>query len=94
MSFRVGHIELAHLVSWAKAEHHTSEEVSCEYLVMEYIPGSTLRDTMPEDGFHPDDNAMGNWLTQYFLPVLEGVQAMHELGIVHRDLQFHERLRK
>jgi len=58
-----------------------------EYIVMEHISGGTLRDTMPENGFYPDEDATRTWLRDYFLPVLEGVRAIHEAGIVHRDLK-------
>jgi len=63
------------------------EDSSIEYIVMEYIPGATLRFTMSEEGFHPDQEIIKNWLEDYFLPVLDGVQAMNELGMVHRDLK-------
>lgn len=63
------------------------EETSLEYIVMEYIPGATLRSTMSEEGFHPDEDRIREWLTSYFLPFLDGVQALHDLGIVHRDLK-------
>jgi serine/threonine protein kinase len=62
-------------------------ETPVEYIAMEYIPGATLRATMSEEGFYPDDDRMKTWLTDYFLPVLDGVQAMHALGMVHRDLK-------
>jgi serine/threonine-protein kinase len=63
------------------------EDYSIEYIVMEYIPGATLRFTMSEEGFHPEQETIKGWLEDYFLPVLDGVQAMHELGMVHRDLK-------
>ena len=63
------------------------EEISLEYIAMEYIPGNTLRAVMSEDGFYPDEAATRDWLIAYFLPVLDGVRAMHELEIVHRDLK-------
>ncbi len=63
------------------------EDSSIEYIVMEYIPGATLRFTMSEEGFHPEQETIKGWLEGYFLPVLDGVQAMHELGMVHRDLK-------
>jgi serine/threonine protein kinase len=85
---RIRHPNVVQIFDYGSASvRREGEEVPFEYLVMEYIPGSTLRDAMPEEGFHPDDNAMRGWLTEYFPPVLEGVRAMHDLGIVHRDLK-------
>lgn len=66
---------------------HDDEDLPIEYLVMEYVPGSTLRHTMSEEGFHPDEDRMREWISTYFLPFLDGVQALHEVGIVHRDLK-------
>ncbi len=63
------------------------EDVAIEYIAMEYIPGNTLRSTMSEEGFYPDEDATKAWLVNYFLPVLGGVQAMHSVRIVHRDLK-------
>jgi serine/threonine-protein kinase len=63
------------------------EELVVEYIAMEYIPGATLRFTMSEEGFSPEEDDLKTWLIDYFLPVLDGVQAMHNLGIVHRDLK-------
>jgi serine/threonine-protein kinase len=63
------------------------EDSSIEYIVMDYIPGATLRFTMSEEGFHPDQETIKDWLEDYFLPVLDGVQAIHDLDMVHRDLK-------
>ena len=63
------------------------EDSSIEYIAMEYIPGATLRFTMSEEGFHPDQEIIKDWLEEHFLPMLDGVEAMHELGMVHRDLK-------
>ncbi|UCF02675.1 MAG: SUMF1/EgtB/PvdO family nonheme iron enzyme [Deltaproteobacteria bacterium] len=63
------------------------KDSSIEYIVMEYIPGATLRFTMSEEGFHPDQETIKDWLEDYFLPVLDGVQAIHDLDMVHRDLK-------
>jgi serine/threonine protein kinase len=63
------------------------EEAPIEYIAMEYIPGGTLRSTMSEEGFCPDEEILKEWLSTYFLPVLDGVQVLHDAGMVHRDLK-------
>jgi serine/threonine-protein kinase len=62
-------------------------EVTVQYLVMEYISGLTLRGTMTAEGFANNEDALINWIRQYFLPTLDGIAAVHELGIVHRDIK-------
>jgi serine/threonine protein kinase len=63
------------------------ETLSVEYIAMEYIPGGTLRSTMSEEGFYPEEHLVKDWLMKYFLPVLEGVRVLHSVGIIHRDLK-------
>ncbi len=63
------------------------EEIQVEYIVMEYVRGTTLRSTMSAEGFYPDEDRTRDWLATYFLPVLSGVSALHGLGIIHRDLK-------
>jgi serine/threonine-protein kinase len=58
-----------------------------EFIAMEYIPGDTLRFTMSEEGFYPEQDLTKEWLEEYFLPVLDGVKAIHDLDIVHRDIK-------
>jgi serine/threonine protein kinase len=58
-----------------------------EYIFMEYIPGNTLRFTMSEEGLDGEDELLADWLKRYFIPVLNGVEAIHAGGIVHRDLK-------
>ena len=69
---------------WVKED---KKDVPIEYIVMEYIPGSTLRSTMSNEGFYPEEDLIKSWLIDYFFPVLDGVGAMHELDMVHRDLK-------
>jgi serine/threonine-protein kinase len=64
-----------------------STDCPVEFIVMEYIPGDTLRYSMSEEGFYPEQDLVGIWLEDYFLPVLAGVKAIHALDIVHRDLK-------
>ncbi len=63
------------------------QDASIEYIAMEYIPGGSLRDTMSEEGFYPEEDLFIAWVKRYFLPVLTGVMALHENGVVHRDLK-------
>jgi serine/threonine-protein kinase len=63
------------------------QDAAIEYIVMEYIPGGSLRATMSEEGFYPDEAALKEWVQSYFIPVLTGVMALHDNGIVHRDLK-------
>jgi serine/threonine-protein kinase len=58
-----------------------------EFIVMEYIPGDTLRFTMSEEGFYPEQDLTKDWMEEYFLPVLDGVNAIHDVDIVHRDIK-------
>jgi serine/threonine protein kinase len=63
------------------------EDHRVEYIVMEYIPGATLRFTLWAEGFYPEADEIKQWLRDNFFPVLEGVQAIHDQEIVHRDLK-------
>jgi serine/threonine-protein kinase len=58
-----------------------------EYIVMEYIPGDTLRFTMSEEGFYPEQDLLKEWLENYYFPMLTGVKAIHAVDMVHRDLK-------
>ncbi|NPV06018.1 MAG: protein kinase [Syntrophaceae bacterium] len=63
------------------------QDASVEYIAMEYIPGGSLRDTMSEEGFYPEEALIKTWVRRYFFPLLAGVMALHDSGIVHRDLK-------
>ncbi|MCF8111749.1 MAG: protein kinase [Desulfobacteraceae bacterium] len=58
-----------------------------DYIVMEYIPGPTLRQTMPSEGFKQDEQAVVGWINKYFLSMLHGMEAVHAMGVVHRDMK-------
>jgi len=67
--------------------HKDNRDVPVEYIAMEYIPGATLRFTMSEDGFYPEQDLIAIWLADYYLPLLKGVEAIHAKDISHRDLK-------
>jgi len=71
--------------SFSPTDEPEAQEI--EYIVMEYIPGGSLRATMSEDGFYPEEELVRDWIARYFLPMLNGVQALHTAGIIHRDLK-------
>jgi beta-lactam-binding protein with PASTA domain/predicted Ser/Thr protein kinase len=52
------------------------------YLAMEYVPGRTLRAVMRERGWLPWQEAL-----TVIDPVLAGLAAAHQAGIVHRDVK-------
>lgn len=57
------------------------------FIVMEYIPGNSLRFTLEEDGLDDEPERYAEWIRSYFLPLLDGVQVLHRNTIVHRDLK-------
>ncbi|MCC8013755.1 MAG: serine/threonine-protein kinase [Eubacterium sp.] len=57
------------------------EENNTAYIVMEYLDGISLKDYIAQNGKMPADTAL-----IIINDLLEGVKAVHEKGIVHRDL--------
>lgn len=58
-----------------------------EYISMEYVPGNSFRFTMSEEGFDTETDLLVDWIRRFYLPVLDGVEAIHAHGIVHRDIK-------
>lgn len=58
-----------------------------EFIVIDYIPGDTLRFTMSEEGFYPEADLFKEWLESYYFQILNGAKAIHALDMVHRDLK-------
>ncbi len=85
---QIRHPNVLQLYDYETAEVRVGDEVKeIEYIVLEYVPGMTLRDTMREGGFYPDEEEMAAWIKRYFLPVIDGVKAIHKAGIFHRDIK-------
>jgi len=58
-----------------------------QYIAMEYVPGNTFRYTMSEEGFDDETELLAEWLERYFLPALDGLEAIHAHDIIHRDIK-------
>ena len=85
---RVRHPNVLQIYDYGSIEVDRDESVATlEYIAMEYVAGGTLRGTMSEEGFEDEEDLIRDWLQQYFFPVLNGVQAIHDLKMAHRDLK-------
>ncbi|MDH5278859.1 MAG: protein kinase, partial [Actinomycetota bacterium] len=62
--------------------HDQGEDDGLVYLVMEYVPGRTLRDLLAERGRLDATQAL-----DVIEPVLAALQAAHTVGLVHRDVK-------
>ena len=85
---RVRHHNVLQIFDYGSERIHKDDrDVPVEYIAMEFIPGATLRFTMPEEGFYPEQDLIAVWLADYYLPLLDGVEAIHAKDISHRDLK-------
>ena len=64
------------------AVHDQGEDDGLVFLVMEYVPGRTVRDVIREHGALSPAQAL-----VILDPVLEALQAAHRAGFVHRDIK-------
>lgn len=58
------------------------EDAGQPYIVMELMPGSTLKDLVERHGPLPPQEAVAK-----ILDVIEGLQEAHRLGVIHRDIK-------
>jgi serine/threonine-protein kinase len=58
------------------------EEDGKHFLVMEYVPGGSLQDTLSSNGRIPSDKVI-----QIALDLADALTRAHRLGIIHRDLK-------
>ncbi len=84
---QVQHPNVLQILDYGSLSPEEGGDRTIEYIVMEYAPGGSLRSTMSNEGFHPEEDRTRNWLSRYFLPLLEGVKALHDAGTIHRDLK-------
>ncbi len=64
------------------AIHSFNHEKETYYIVMEYVPGKTLRDIISEKGPMPLEQCL-----DIFSQVLAGIAYAHSQGVVHRDIK-------
>jgi len=62
--------------------HGLEESNGTHYLVMELVPGETLRERVAREGAVPVEEALG-----IARQIAEGLEAAHEKSIIHRDLK-------
>src|SRR5262249_59338354 len=58
------------------------EEAGRPYIVMELMPGTTLKDLVEQQGPLPPEQAVAK-----ILDVIDGLQAAHQHGVIHRDVK-------
>ena len=61
--------------------YDTFPENGTAYIVMEFVEGRTLKDHLAENGPYSWEQAK-----DIFLPAVQAMEAIHQVGIIHRDL--------
>src|SRR5262245_27382342 len=61
--------------------HDLATANGTDFLVMEYVPGKTLDETIPRKGLRLNE------ALRYATQIADALAAAHEAGIVHRDLK-------
>lgn len=59
----------------------TFEENNTAYIVMDYVPGTTLKAYMQKNGCFTFEDSI-----KLLAPVIEGLDKVHRQGIIHRDI--------
>ncbi|MGB7979505.1 MAG: PASTA domain-containing protein [Candidatus Nanopelagicales bacterium] len=67
---------------YAVAVHDQGNDTGVTYLVMEYVPGHTVRDVLRTHGALPPAQALA-----IIEPVLQALAAAHRAGYIHRDVK-------
>lgn len=80
----LGLIDNYHVV---KMLDHGTRSTGQGFIILEYIPGSTLGQWLKEQ--QAQGWQLGDWqiVRDIFLQLIDGLEAVHQAGIVHRDLK-------
>jgi hypothetical protein len=62
--------------------HEADEQAGQPYIVMELMPGDTLKDLVERQGPLPADEAIAK-----VLDIIEGLEEAHQAGVIHRDMK-------
>jgi serine/threonine protein kinase len=80
---RVTHPNVCRILEFGvHLRRHVHEEESVPFLTMEFLSGETLADRIVKHGPYTPEEA-----TPLVLQILAGLKAIHDAGIVHRDLK-------
>lgn len=85
---QVRHPNVLSIYDYGEVEDPKNQEgKGLAFIAMEYIPGNSLRFTIDEDGLDDVPTEYAHWIERYFLQILDGVEVLHNNGVIHRDLK-------
>jgi len=85
---QVRHPNVLSIYDYGEVEDPKNQEgKGLAFIAMEYIPGNSLRFTIDEDGLDDVPAEYAHWIERYFLQILDGVEVLHNNGVIHRDLK-------
>ena len=67
---------------WLTSLEFAFQDAKYLYLGMELISGGDLQSLTCKEGVYKEE-----WASFYIAEIIEGVQALHKLGFIHRDLK-------
>lgn len=67
---------------WIVQMYNSFQDNNCLYFILEYVPGGDLIDLLSEVQTFPED-----WARFYIAEISLAVQAVHDMGFIHRDIK-------
>jgi len=82
-------VALAHSVTHPNVVriYDTGEESGMPFFTMEFLQGQTLEELLDQDEGRPGESLPFPEIRQIAFDVLDGMEAAHRVGVVHRDLK-------